>query len=183
MRRPVKGQDRTGAMIQRPHVRPTLELVSKNTPARLLGLDRDVILIGRDSGAEIVLDDPMVSRSHARILRKADGFFIEDMGSHNLTYLDDRVLPPKTPVPLQDGSRIAICDHQLIFHRTAVVIHSGTPGDSAVLKTLDEPGTLSRTSSPDRSRQVLRAVLEINRALGGAGDLNEALDRTLKALF
>src|SRR4051794_86955 len=98
-------------MTQRPHVRPTLELVSKNSPARLLGLDRDVIQIGRDSGSEIVLDDPRVSRSHARIVRRADGFFVEDMESHNLTYLDDRALPPKTLVPLRDGSRIAICDH------------------------------------------------------------------------
>ena len=42
-----------------------------------------------------VLDDQRVSRSHARILRRADGFYVEDLESHNLTFLDDRELTPK----------------------------------------------------------------------------------------
>src|SRR4051794_28770673 len=174
---------RTGAMPLRQNVSPALELVIKNGPTRLFGLDRDVIRIGRDSGSEIVLDDQRVSRSHARILRKADGFYVEDLGSHNLTYLDDRVLPENAPIALRDGSRIAICEHQFIFRRAAVAIRAEGPGDSAVLKTLDDPGTMTPETRLDRPKDVLRAVLEINRALGGVGELNEALNRTLKALF
>src|SRR5205807_5827337 len=121
--------------------------------------------------------------SHARILRKGDGYYVEDMESYNLTYLDDRPLPPHTPVPLRDGSRISICDHHLVFRRAAIVIRTEQTGDSAVLKTLDEPGMVALETRPDRPGDVLRAVLEIHRALGGEGELNEALNRTLKALF
>jgi serine phosphatase RsbU (regulator of sigma subunit) len=170
-------------MPQLQHVRPAVEVISKHAPARLVGLDRDLMSIGRDSGSAIVFDDPRVSRAHARILRRADGFYVEDLGSYNLTYVDDEELRPHTPHLLRDGSRIAICDHQLVFHRAAVVIHPGEPSDSSVLKTIDDPGTMMWDTGPDRNGEVLHAVLEINRALGGVGDLNEALNRTLKALF
>src|SRR3954453_11157227 len=109
-------------MPLRQTVCPALELVVKSGPTRLFGLDRDVIRIGRDSGSDVVLDDQRVSRSHARILRRGGGFSIEDLERHKLTFLDDRELTPKTPAPLRDGSRIAICDHHLIFRRAAVSI-------------------------------------------------------------
>jgi serine phosphatase RsbU (regulator of sigma subunit) len=170
-------------MAHRPHVRPALEVHSKNSPTRLFGLDRDVVRIGRDAGSDLMIDDQRVSRAHARVLRRSDGFYVEDMESHNLTYLDEVPLPPNTPVPLADGSRITICDHHFIFRRAAIVIRAESATESAVLKTLDEPGTLSGDTRLERPEDVLRAVLEIHRALGGEGDLNEALNRTLKALF
>ena len=170
-------------MTHRPHVSPALEVHSKNSPTRLFGLDRDVVRIGRDSSSDLVIDDQRVSRSHAQIVRQADGFYVEDLASHNLTYLDDLPLAPNSPAALRDGSRIAICDHQFIFRRAAIVIRGEASAEAAVLKTLDEPGTWSGDTRLDRPEEVLRAVLEIHRALGGEGELNEALNRTLKALF
>jgi len=170
-------------MAPRPHVSPALEVHAKNSPTRLFGLDRDVVRIGRDANADLVLDDQRVSRSHALIVRQSDGFYVEDLGSHNLTYLDDLPLAPRTPALLRDGSRIGICDHQFIFRRAAIVIRGESSAEAAVLKTLDEPGTWSSDTRVDRPEDVLRAVLEIHRALGGDGELNEALNRTLKALF
>jgi serine phosphatase RsbU (regulator of sigma subunit) len=150
---------------------------------RLFGLDRDLVRIGRDSTSDLPIDDQRVSRSHARIVRRADGFYVEDLESHNLTYVDELPLPPSTPVPLRDGSRISICDHHFVFRRAAIVIRGETGIDAAVLKTIDDPGTWSGDTRLERPEEVLRAVLEIHRALGGEGDLNEALNRTLKALF
>src|SRR5262245_37255451 len=140
-----------------PHVSPALELVARNGLSRLFGLDRDIVRVGRDSGSEVVLEDLRVSRAHARILRRADGFYIEDLKSHNLPYLDGQALPPKPPVPLRDGSRIEICDHRLFFRRTAVVIRPEEPGDSAVLKTLDDAVTIAPVTRPDRTGTVLQA--------------------------
>jgi serine phosphatase RsbU (regulator of sigma subunit) len=170
-------------MSPRPHVSPALEVHSKNSPTRLFGLDRDLVRIGRDSTADLVIDDQRVSRSHARIIRRVDGFYVEDLGSHNLTYLDELPLPPGTPLPLRDGSRISICDHHFVFRRAAIVIRGEVGGDAAVLKTIDEPGTWSGDTRLDRPEEVLLAVLEIHRALGGEGELNDTLNRTLKALF
>ena len=156
-------------MPHREHVTPALELFSKGIPARLFGLDRDVVRIGRDSGSEVVIDDQRVSRSHARVLRRDDVYYVEDLESYNLTYLDDRPLPPNTPVPLRDGSRISICDHELVFRRAAIVIRTEKTGDSAVLKTLDEPGMRALETRPDRPAEgrVMRVV--VSSAVHGRG--------------
>src|SRR3990167_8327440 len=45
-------------------------------------------LIGRKSDADIILDHPLVSRHHARILREHDGFHLLDLESSHGTYLN-----------------------------------------------------------------------------------------------
>ncbi len=44
--------------------------------------------IGRSEENEIVVQDPNVSRRHARLLRSENGFLVEDLGSTNGTLLD-----------------------------------------------------------------------------------------------
>jgi pSer/pThr/pTyr-binding forkhead associated (FHA) protein len=48
-------------------------------------LDRDVLLIGRDPSADLRIDEPLVSRSHARIERRGVAYFVIDLGSTNYT--------------------------------------------------------------------------------------------------
>lgn len=54
---------------------------------RLVG---DEITLGRGPENVIVLDIDNVSRRHARVCRTADGFEVEDLGSTNGTYVNDR---------------------------------------------------------------------------------------------
>jgi len=48
-------------------------------------LEAEIMLVGRDEGADIRLDEPLVSRNHARLERRGHGFFVLDLGSTNLT--------------------------------------------------------------------------------------------------
>ena len=50
-------------------------------------LDRDVLIIGRGSECDIVLSERPVSRLHARIERRNQGYLLIDMGSKNGTYV------------------------------------------------------------------------------------------------
>ncbi len=43
------------------------------------------VLIGRAPSADLRLDDPQVSRLHARIEMRDDGVYVEDLGSRNGT--------------------------------------------------------------------------------------------------
>lgn len=61
-------------------------------------LDKDVITIGRQSPADGIFPDidltevdeeAYVSRRHARILRKDDGFIFEDLGSSNGSFINN----------------------------------------------------------------------------------------------
>lgn len=55
------------------------------------GITREVgaaTTLGRGSGNDVVVPSPLVSTSHARIVRDDDGYVLEDLGSSNGTRLD-----------------------------------------------------------------------------------------------
>jgi phosphoserine phosphatase RsbU/P len=163
-------------------VTPTLELISPVLPARLYELNKDLVRIGRDPGSDIPLNRKDVSWLHAWIFKKADGFYVEDRESRNRTYLEGLKLTPKVPVLLKEGARIKICDHVLIFRKEAVRVED-REGGSTILGTIANLSSIDVVSSVGRPDEVLRAVLEINRNLGGTIELNEALGKTLDTLF
>lgn len=70
-------------------------------------MDSDVVVIGREVGlADLLLPERQVSRRHARIERRPDGFFLSDLDSKNGTFLNGREV--KEPQQLQDGDEIQI---------------------------------------------------------------------------
>jgi two-component system cell cycle response regulator len=77
-------------------------------------LNSRAILIGRNPRAQVPVEDDGVSRSHARIFRRADGAYeIEDTTSTNGTFVDD--LRVEGRVQLQDGARVRIGNTLLRF--------------------------------------------------------------------
>ena len=50
--------------------------------------DSDVLTIGRSPHSDLFLDDVTVSRHHARVIRDADGYLVEDLNSLNGTYVN-----------------------------------------------------------------------------------------------
>ena len=62
-----------------------------------------VLLIGRDEEADIRVDEPLVSRAHARIERRGGAFFVLDLGSTNLTRVNGE---PVRERELRDGDEL-----------------------------------------------------------------------------
>ncbi len=71
------------------------------------------ILIGRDPNADVRIDDPRVSRLHARIEMRDDGVYVEDLGSRNGTLVDGE--PVKGSRQLAAGDEISIGTASVIF--------------------------------------------------------------------
>jgi diguanylate cyclase (GGDEF)-like protein len=53
-------------------------------------VDRPIITLGRDAKCDIVLDDPNVSRLHARLERVDGGYVLVDLESTNGTFVDEQ---------------------------------------------------------------------------------------------
>jgi len=69
-------------------------------------LDKSEMLIGRVPESDIILPDRQVSRRHARIFRRGDTYYIEDLGSKNGTWVNGQ--PLHGVRPLEDGDEIQI---------------------------------------------------------------------------
>jgi ABC transport system ATP-binding/permease protein len=70
---------------------PTL-VINTPTGAQKFDISKDIITIGRDPASDIAIDDQEVSRNHAKIERKPDGYEIKDLGSTNgLTFENERI--------------------------------------------------------------------------------------------
>jgi pSer/pThr/pTyr-binding forkhead associated (FHA) protein len=77
-----------------------------------VALDSDALTIGRLPDNDIVIDRQSVSRHHARVERRGDGFMIQDLNSGNGTWVGGvRVERHR----LADGDAIRIGNAQLIY--------------------------------------------------------------------
>lgn len=74
-------------------------------------------IVGRDTAAQVRLDDPMISRRHARIAVTAGATQMEDLGSKNGTFLDGQRVE-EAPVLLGDGARLAFGTLQVIYRES-----------------------------------------------------------------
>ena len=69
-------------------------------------LNKDVIMIGRGADCDVHLSERAVSRLHARIERRNQGYLLLDLGSKNGTHVNGQEI--RDPYLLQDGDEIQI---------------------------------------------------------------------------
>ena len=79
---------------------------------RAEAVERDCVdgplTIGRAAGADIVVADASMSRQHARLVRDADVWVIEDLGARNGTFVNGQRIERRRP--LAAGDQIQLGD-------------------------------------------------------------------------
>jgi len=88
-----------------------ITLVDRDQSRRVFPLG-DRLTIGRDWSNELQLLDVKVSRNHARVIRADNRYFIQDLASHNGTYVNDDRVSERI---LSSGDRIRIGDSTIFF--------------------------------------------------------------------
>lgn len=74
--------------------------------------DNEQISIGRNPKNDIQIDNPAVSSSHAVVKKVMNTYFIEDLGSTNGTFVNEKKIDK---YELLDGDEVIIGKHSLVF--------------------------------------------------------------------
>lgn len=81
-------------------------------PGQVFELPRSTISIGRDPGNQVMINDPQISRQHARVTPQGGLMIIEDLGSTNGTTVNGlRITGPHT---LAHGDQVGLGDNVLL---------------------------------------------------------------------
>jgi hypothetical protein len=89
----------------------SFQLVQRSGPApgKIYSLTKNEIYMGRDITNDIVINDPEISRKHARLTLQTGGYLLEDLGSTNGTFVDgQRITGSHTMAP---GEAIMLGDN------------------------------------------------------------------------
>ncbi len=125
------------------------------------------LVIGRSPDSSLQLDDPSVSRTHARISPDdGKGARIEDAGSSHGTFVDGTRVTG--PIALRDGARIRIGDQELTVERRRTEAEAGRtivvqPGASLVMGAVGATADASARATQFGMRPRVRSGYALKR--------------------
>jgi FHA domain len=163
-------------------------------------LPRGVTVIGRSLDCHLTIEDPLVSRKHARLIVSDAGAQIEDLSSRNGVKVNGA--PIGQPTVLRNGDRLRIGTQELVFSRVdegGRGAHSRTTGQLRLCANCRQPypremiacpsceateqtddETLTATGSGSSQRWTMQLFVEaLERALrlGRIGDAEQLARR------
>jgi hypothetical protein len=117
---------------------PRLVITTQNTTNEFT-LDRDAYTIGRSATNDIVIDDLVVSRKHARLERTPDGYKITDAGSSNGLQYGTEMITEKI---LKDGDVLYIGEAVSLTYSAPVMEPEPVPATPQAPVKEPEPVTV-----------------------------------------
>ncbi len=150
----------------------SLKLIPLVTPAEkkldVFTVSENVV-IGRDSSAGLVLPDSNVSRKHARLEVSSEGFFIEDLGSANGTFVNQQKIQRAA---LKNGDLLSFGPFQLRLETETVFASSSQPLFQAASPKKETPAESAALSEQDAD-DLIRFKISIHNELLGRTDLKK----------
>jgi pSer/pThr/pTyr-binding forkhead associated (FHA) protein len=149
---------------------PVLIFIHGPVAGRRVELSSEELTTGRSDQNDLVLDDKLVSRLHAIFMRRGDVILLEDLGSHNGTYVNDERL--HTIRQLHHGDTIVVGTSRILFEDPSVITEETTQ--------VADPGAFAAQTFTQRQLQVLRLLARglNNKQIGERLFVSE---RTVKA--
>lgn len=122
------------------------------SPAATLVIDDDELFVGRRPSSHLVISDPHVSQTHARIRRSSGAILIEDLGSTNGTFVNGE--PVTGPLALRHGDIVRFGAIDVRFEDRASQMIQGE--STEVMERADEEDSLvERPVLSPRQSEVL----------------------------
>ena len=112
------GRTSMGAVLnRRPQSISVRGYLYRKSSNEKIEIDRPQFRIGKSSENTdyCISDNPSVSRRHAVVIRRGDTFYIEDAGSLNHTYVNQRMLLKGQSAALENGTTVRFSKEEFIF--------------------------------------------------------------------
>jgi PAS domain S-box-containing protein len=161
-----------------------LYMINGPLSGRSFEIDDDEILIGRAPENHIQVVEQSISRSHAKILKREDHYFVEDLGSQNGTYLNGHPISAGFQLELKEGDFVALGN---------ILMSLGPPyaEDGMVTQysiSLLERPEVSREDALHRDRRItdrdkLERIYEISTLLMQSLEVEEIARMMVDSLF
>jgi len=148
--------------------------------SRSFVLDGTTAQIGRSSENQVRLNEPSVSRNHAKVYRENEQYFIEDLQSRNGTWINGNVIESGVWVQVQEGVPIAVGNVVLSLGKKCTP--DRLPNQYSI--SIQPPGgdSLKPSSFTDRrakQKKELKLIYDISIELLESLDLNELCGKAL----
>lgn len=100
-----------------PNKEKTVTYIIRKRTGEKVVINRNLFKMGKDASYVdyCIKDNPAVSRNHADIVRKRDGFYLVDKGSLNHTFIDGRKLEAGEYRKLEDGCLLQLANDVFEF--------------------------------------------------------------------
>jgi competence ComEA-like helix-hairpin-helix protein len=131
-------------------------LVVREGPEKnaIFELDEDEMIIGRDYTNHIPLNDPEVSREHAKLVRTGSGYSIEDLNSTNGTFINqERVTGSQA---LTHGDVVGLGKIVVLGYEIVGAHWAATVADASAVASIEE----ALRPTPGRPVNINRATAE-----------------------
>ncbi len=128
-------------------------LVMRSGPSvgKVYPLDKNEVFVGRDLNNEIVINDPEISRRHARLFLQGNSYVLEDLGSTNGTFVNgQRLMGPDLLRPgdvVTFGERLSLVYESAEYDQDATMVSpSARPSYGPTGQR--EPGSVNTYAQP-----------------------------------
>ncbi|HYU35377.1 MAG TPA: SpoIIE family protein phosphatase [Thermoanaerobaculia bacterium] len=160
-------------------------------------LERESVVVGRSIDADLVIEDPFLSRRHSRLFRVGGALLVEDLGSRNGTFVNEQ--PVLTAAPVRPGDVVRISATTLTVH-----LEDQKPQEQEAVAAVEEPldatvfrraaellqewenPTESRLHGEEALRRYagrLKVLNDVHQALGRPLTLFDLLELILDRVF
>jgi len=113
----------------------------------------DGIYIGRSEECEIAIPDPEVSRQHAKVTLHNAGIWVQDAGSRNGVFINEKRVV--RPTELKPGAKLTVGDHEFTLELSEV-----DEDDPSIIRPV------SGSSNAKSSKNVFIPVIVVLLLLG-----------------
>lgn len=127
---------------------PILIFIHGPAAGKRVPLEGDELTVGRTAQNDLVLEDPLVSRTHCIFMKKGGVFLLEDLGSHNGSYVNEERL--HSVRQLRHGDRVTIGASRILYEDQSLVAEDTT-------QVVDPTAFASQTFT-QRQIQVMRLL-------------------------